>query len=228
MIAPFGDNTSRGIRISERLDIPSGAEWDFARDLLSVIDQIHGDGNLPVIPVIETGTSSAGGFLASARDGRSLRIEIGLRGLHPHMTLIHELGHFLDYETLGRPREFASAAGHIALLMEAIGRSETIRRLTARIGRKYAVIPDVRGRSRREPVQQGTVRRLLLPEERFARAYAQYIVTRSRDPILQAQLHRKRANRLTQGVYYEQWDDDDFVPIAREFDALLRQKGWML
>jgi hypothetical protein len=227
VIRPFGDDTSRGIRISERLAVPSGDQWDFARDLLSIIDRIHGDGELPVIPIGGTGTRSAGGFLASTRDGRPLRIEIGLNGLHPHLTLVHELGHFLDYEALGRPHEFVSTAGHIASLMRAIERSETIRKLTGRIGRKYAMIPDVHERLRREPVQQGAVNRLLLPEERFARAYAQYIAARSGNPVAQAQLDRKRMNRLTQGIYYEQWDDDDFAPIAREFDALLRQKGWM-
>ncbi|MGI8854339.1 MAG: hypothetical protein ACR2JW_01180 [Thermomicrobiales bacterium] len=215
------------MRISERVDVPSDAEWDFARDLLSNIDRIHGTGELPVIPVAETGTSSAGGFLVSARDGRSLRIEVGLNGLHPHLTLVHEIGHFLDYEMLGHPQEFASAMGHIVPLMQAIDRSEAVRRLGARIDKKYAMILDTRGRLRREVVQQGAVRRLLLPEERFARAYAQYIAMHSRSLIVQEQLHRKRTNRLTQGIYYEQWDDDDFAPIAREFDALLRQKGWM-
>lgn len=227
MILPFGDSASRGIRISERLDVPSGAEWEFARELLAAIDYIHGDGELPVIPVVETKTSSAGGFLVSARDGRSLRIEVGLGGIHPHLTFVHEIGHLLDYETLGASRGFGSAVGQVAPLMRIIERSETIRNLASRIGRKYAVIPDIRGRLRREAVQQGAVRRLLLPEEQFARAYAQYIATRSQNPIVQAQLHRKRANRLTQGIYYEQWDDDDFAPIARAFDALLRQKGWM-
>ncbi|MHB8647435.1 MAG: hypothetical protein ACYDAR_16755 [Thermomicrobiales bacterium] len=227
MILPFGESTPRGIRISERLDLPSGPEWEFARDLLAVIDQIHGDGELPVIPVIETGTSSAGGFLVSARDGRSLRIEVGLGGVHPHLTFVHEIGHFLDYETFGASRGFGSAAGQIAPLMRIIERSETIRKLARRIGRRYAVIPDARGRLRREAVQQGAVRRLLLPEEQFARAYAQYIAMCSQEPVVQAQLHRKRANHLTQGIYYEQWDDDDFAPIAREFDALLREKGWM-
>jgi hypothetical protein len=58
--------------------------------------------------------------------------------------------------------------------------------------------------------------------EFWARAYAQYIGTRSGNAALLAELSAMR-----QGVYPLVWDDDDFEPIAAAIDGLLREKGWL-
>jgi len=67
---------------------------------------------------------------------------------------------------------------------------------------------------------------LMRAPELWARSYAQYVATRSGDAILKAQL-AVACERLPGMPYYpEQWDDDDFAPIAEAIDELFRGKGW--
>lgn len=69
-------------------------------------------------------------------------------------------------------------------------------------------------------------------EERFARAYSQYIAVRSGHPELLAALRHERAVRpgdVAAGSPFgevRQWSDESFEPVARAFDALFAQKGW--
>ena len=78
---------------------------------------------------------------------------------------------------------------------------------------------DKRGNRIRFNVNQKDVAYLLEPKEQFARAYAQYIAVRSRDNIMLGQLEGKRGDALMQGLYCQQWMDDDFAPIASEIEA---------
>lgn len=75
------------------------------------------------------------------------------------------------------------------------------------------------------------LRYLLQTHEVFARSYSQYIAVRSKDPAGLAELKKlqARAKPGSQGVfpaYPEQWDDDDFEPIAQAFDRLFDALGW--
>lgn len=110
--------------------------------------------------------------------------------------------------------------------MLAINRSRSVARLRVRAKQHYTFVNDLRGRRMREAIELGIVRYMLLPEECFARAYAQYIAIRSGDERLIEELKHVRANVYAQQVYYEQWDDDSFAHIADAFDQLLRQRGW--
>jgi len=114
----------------------------------------------------------------------------------------------------------------IGPLMDAIGASRSIRDLTKRAKQKWSVVTLSRGGRYRESVDPNEVRRLLYSEEQFARAYTQYIAIRGDHATVLDQPNQKRRNALAQQVYYEQWTDDDFEPIAHAFDALFRGKGW--
>ncbi len=65
---------------------------------------------------------------------------------------------------------------------------------------------------------------LLSPEELFARAYAQYIASRSEDPEMLEELDRRREEH--EGGYPQQWPDAEFAPIAGAFDAMFGGLGW--
>ena len=65
---------------------------------------------------------------------------------------------------------------------------------------------------------------LLRENETFARAYSQYIAIRSGDPILLSQLNYHRSKYILRNGL---WEDDDFVPIAEEFDKMLKKVGLM-
>lgn len=61
-------------------------------------------------------------------------------------------------------------------------------------------------------------------EEQWARAYAQYIATRSADPLLLEQLDAIRTS--AHAVYRaSQWSDDDFSAIGAAIDDLLTTLG---
>ncbi len=62
--------------------------------------------------------------------------------------------------------------------------------------------------------------------ERFARAYAQYILYKTADPKLRAQLNEilQSGSKMYQ---LSQWSDDDFVPIAQAMDDLFGEMGWI-
>ena len=65
---------------------------------------------------------------------------------------------------------------------------------------------------------------LLMPPELLARAYAQYIGTRSGSRVIQNQISHDRDFNTRMG-YRSQWTDAEFEPIAREFDNVFRRRG---
>lgn len=222
-----GRRVPSGQPISAYIAVPATPQWRSARDVLAIIDSVHDDGPLPQIEVVGS-SAHPGGYVYGGRDGRALRIELKpIGGPNPHLTLVHEIGHFMDHQVLGTRNAFASISGEIAPLMTTIGRSESIRRLAERRDRRSALV-DVRpGRRQRQNIVPRTVAYLLAPEEQFGRAYAQYIATCSGDITMLQQMHHIRSNPFRQGLYYEYWSDADFVPIADAFDALFRDKGWV-
>lgn len=216
-----------GQPISAHIAVSQSPQWRSAREALTIIDSVHGDGMLPQIEVV-IGTDGPGSYVYSGRDGRPLRIELKpVGGPNPQLTFVQEIGHFLDHQALGTRNKFASANGEIATLMAAIGTSDAIRRLAQRRGKRTALVETRPGRRQRETVAQRTVAYLLAPEEQFGRAYAQYIAMCSGDVTMLQQVDRIRSNPFRQGIYYEYWSDADFTPVGEAFDALFREQGWI-
>jgi hypothetical protein len=68
----------------------------------------------------------------------------------------------------------------------------------------------------------------LRTNELWARSYAQYIAVRSGDAAMMAELRKEQAEQRAAAVpITAQWQDDDFEPIARAFDAIFTQLGWL-
>ena len=107
---------------------------------------------------------------------------------------------------------------YIAKVFEALDASRALKTLRKRLAKA-----DSAGKS-------GNARYytyLTSPEEVWARAFAQYIVHRSRDAMLRQQLDKERTRKA--GIKYNprQWDDEDFEPIARSMDKLFFKLGWL-
>jgi hypothetical protein len=150
-----------------------------------------------------------------------------LREERHHLTFIHELGHFLDHQGLGAPGRYASEDGRLPEILGAIRRTDAIRLLEIRSGQDSVLIDGARGRRYRFPIQRRQVAYLLEPKETFARAYAQYIALRTRDPILLAELDSLRQATISQRVYHTHWTEEDFEPVAGAIERLFVQRGWM-
>ncbi|MFN8633528.1 MAG: hypothetical protein U0893_06700 [Chloroflexota bacterium] len=216
----------RPIPIGSRIIIPAGPSFDAVRRALAAIDAVHGDGDLPTIPVVRTrATTEAGAYEWDERTGEPLRLRLSGLGNHPELTVVHEIGHFLDHQALGRPGTFASESGAIQHVMEAIRQSDASESLRALRQRRFRSFQESHRRVH-VPIDQRFVENYLLSREQFARAYAQFIVQMSRTPELIAQLTRVRSSQLGM-VYHSQWTDEDFEPIRVALERLLWRRRWM-
>jgi hypothetical protein len=141
---------------------------------------------------------------------------------HRGFSLLHEIGHLLDFAALGRFRDFGSARAEAELAQwhEAIEASSDVQRLRAAITEFVSVLPVDAIEMRRR------LERALAPEELWARSYAQYVSLRSGDPDLLSSLEALRTERLGTVYYPMHWEDGDFRLIGEAIETLFRGLGW--
>jgi hypothetical protein len=207
--------TPAGKPVSEALALTEEAET--LRTASRAVDAVHGDGDLPVIPVsLRPGAEPAGVYYSDSMD-RPLRIEIGAAGRYPELTHVHEIGHFLDQMALGKPHQWATS-----VLPDDM---EEWRKAV----RESGAVSAMREAYRTAPLTQDerdAIRNLLRPRELWARSYAQYVAIRSGEPILLEQVGKARSLRMPNTEVVLQWDEDDFAPIVAAIDHLFQAKGW--
>lgn len=206
---PALDNlTPSGVAVSKALRIED--DVSLAQAVLESIDGVHGDGNLPEIPVINDNWDNALGYY----DPRG-PIGIQPNGPWKALTLTHEIGHFLDHRGAGSMRRFSSTHDERwAGWRSAIARSEAVKELN-------------KARARARGGAGGRYLDYLLTlEELWARSYAQYITLRSGHPRLVSDLQRLRDRAGNSKGQYRQWADDDFEDIANAMDELMEDLGW--
>jgi hypothetical protein len=202
---------------------------------LASIDEVHGDGNLPELPIQTNNRIKAFGHYRFLYTGKadSIAIRYSEGNPHPGLTLAHEVGHFLDHKGLDDSLRWATSdagffGGPISqeaddyLLKEwaeAIRGSKALERLTDIAQGANVVGPD----GKEYKPSRSHVRYLLRADELWARSYAQYIATRSSDASLKAELveYLEKHN-----AYSSQWTDEDFAPIAEAIDRLFERLGW--
>ncbi len=214
----------------------NAAQWKHA---IEQIDRVHGDGALPTVPVkTSSGTRTLGGYRQKVNryTGEVLErdILISSKSSHIEHTLIHEIGHLLDYEGVNTPGAPAGksaiagvryTAGNItAKLREKLENSAAYKSLQDLSRRHSVTVTGLDAKEYKYAVDPNFVYYLLDPKELWARAYTQYITVRSKDPVLLEQLNLLRKQER---VYKSTWDDVDFEPIAAEFDDMFAQLGWI-
>ncbi|WP_350351888.1 phage minor capsid protein [Microbacterium sp. A8/3-1] len=134
-------------------------------------------------------------------------------------TTVHELGHWLDNKLLGDDARYGSdrldspawTRWNAAVAASAPTRHlETVRGMVGN-GRVSAEL--------------GThIDYMLRPREQFARAYAQWVATRTGDATLLAQLAVfQGADNSILRAYH--WADDDFEAIGAALDDIFRERG---
>lgn len=215
-----------GIPISRSVQIPAGRAFDPVRHALEAIDAVHGDGVLPPLPVIRTrGRVQVGAYVWNSHTGEALRLSFSATNDHAELSVIHEIGHFLDHQALGRPGIFASESGALGSLMQVISATDAATRLRSLRSRRRFLFEE-RGRRLAETINHSRVEYLLQPRELFARAYAQFIAEESRNPVLMRQLEAVRSTRQSR-VYHDLWADDDFSSVGTELRSLIGRRRWM-
>lgn len=134
-------------------------------------------------------------------------------------TAVHELGHWLDNKLLGDDIRYGSQRRTTAAweAWKAAVDDSTPTRYLQRVVATY-------GDDATFKAVVDHVRYMLKPEEQFARAYAQWIATRTGDDILRAQLLAYQdAENYTLRAYH--WSDEEFEPIGAALDRIFKEKG---
>ena len=201
--------TPKGVPVSEAFSKITPSYKTSVNRALTAINKVHGDGKLPKIPIQASRSKQFYGAFEYSRYSREASaIKLASKD-HPELTLIHEIGHFLDNNGLPG-KGFCSELNlsEIIPLMKAIDNSNEIQVLKALPSNK-------------------SISYLLNPAEQFARAYAQYIAWKTQDPTLILQLKGIQLNSGNPVNRCKQWNEENFLPIAAEFDILFKKMGWL-
>lgn len=213
VIGPVGKPVSEAIKAPKKGDLVP-----IIQNALQAINEVHGDGELPVIPIERDRSQSRfGGYWYSTSGGQQKAGKITIRTRdndHTAITIAHEVGHFLDQQGIGSQLYASPNDSRLAAWRQAIENS-----------RASSELKELARRAGQAGISRKYVRYLSEWVELWARSYSQYIAVRSKNATMLAQLNvlRERTGR----VYYpKQWDDDDFEPIAQAFDELMLNLGW--
>jgi hypothetical protein len=189
-------------------------KWENA---INAIDSVHGDGPLPPAPLMHETTGGSTNGQYSPWDNEITTFK---ENSIP-MTLPHEIGHWIDNNGFkfipeatpptNAARQYASYSPLFKDFIAAAKKSE-----------RYIEIKNSNMVSRKAKAY------FLSNHEIFARAYAQYIATKSKNPEMNAVL-KTRQGKLSSsgGAIPTQWEDDDFVPIFNEIENIFKQLQWI-
>lgn len=188
------------------------------RRALAALDSVHGDGQLPGIPVMLSRGSTRLGEYEYQRSGRAVRIRVSARVSDPGLALLHEVGHFLDQQALDGGISFFHASANatrLAAWRTAVRNTEAVHSLARLQAQK------------RLTVDRRQLAYLLRIQEIWARSYAQYIALQSGDQELAQQLEALLIGQRRATIpVMEQWEMDDFAPVADAMDRLFSDLGW--
>jgi hypothetical protein len=184
-------------------------------ETLGLIDALHRVADVSRLPIVYTDDEARFGQYVPG-DGRPERIELSRSGPYPRLSLTHEIGHLIDH-TLGGYMIYSSSqpASPLSEVVQAVSQS--------------AAIQDFRDFAERNDRHSPLVRQIVYwldPIEQWARAYAQYVATRSGHPIMLAELQLARdmqAQAINKNV---QWERSDFEPVAAAIEAAFQRLGW--
>jgi hypothetical protein len=214
-----------GVSLGRALTVGPGIVNSTLREVVTIIDRVHGDGELPPIPMSfvsdlknPRGHSIDGAFIYDIVEdetivARSIRIRQGTPQIS--FVALHEIGHFIDAVALPS-RGFASEDDPaLRSWRRAVVRSRLYHHLE-----RIAATAD-------SEVQQRAVG-LMTPVELWARGYAQFVAVRSGNESLRRALWALRLRSATDLYFPRQWDDDDFLEIESTIDELFRSLGWIV
>ena len=224
--ADSGNNTPSGTPISNQLTNIQAEIKSVVNNAINAIDSVHGDGVLKNIPIDLYNLHDGANGEFYADKGIPIHIQIKKSGNTPELTFAHEMGHYLDYQAIGKQGVFDSALsnGVTKELINAISKTDTI------LGIKKALNDGYLTNNGKEIILSKTLinhlKYLLDPREMFARAYAQFISVKSGNASLMNQLQLRQDLDSALSIGY-QWPDSEFKPIEAAMEKLFIQQGWI-
>jgi hypothetical protein len=188
------------------------------RSALYLIDTIHsvGDRRIPRIAIVETNDRRAlGNLVYHPGTGEPLCLEISRRNEQAELSLLHEIGHFLEFAAIP-----GANFGHrdwnsdpfLGRMLDAANASACVSHLRTAV------------QGMTDPLQIRAFGYYLDPKEIWSRAYAQFIAARSQDPVLMGFLDRRRSPNIPDPI---QWKDSDFGPMTAAIESVFAELGWL-
>lgn len=227
-----GKERPAGVPVSAALKAPSRGHFrDASIHAMRAVDKVHGDGNLPDLPIKTGKMSTRQGHFKYRATGDQQPIEIKMSTqftAEAEHTLIHEIGHFLDHNGFNTAAErggkqMASTFRDTPAWkrwLSSVKDSAAIKKLQYQ--RNNLPVRDYRSFS--QTASKKMYDNYLDVNEAWARSYAQYITEKSGDAVLKKQL-----NEILKDDFYgaSQWAASDFAPIREAMDDLFKEKGWI-
>lgn len=202
--------------MSDALKLPSGrsAVEVELRQAMAAIDSVHGDGNLPPIPVdLAVSKPKHLGEYAHIWD-KAVGIGINPKNSkdqHWGFTFAHEVGHFLDHKGWGGSGFSSATEAAAKAWLDAVRASPEVQRLAE---------------LHRERPRIDYYKYALKKNELWARSYAQWIAVRSGDKKMLETLTKIKTDAAREGYRMSQWGAAEFEPIAKAIDDLFAMLGW--
>jgi hypothetical protein len=203
-------------------EIPPGPLADSIDAAIAALDSVHAlpDGIVPVPLRVSADPLALGRY----RGDLTNPIEILIRGdvADPGLTLAHEVGHYIDHHVLPPAGDLASRSATFGPWRAAVVATSAALELRERAlrPRVHLVQNPTTGSLGVVTDNPADAAYFLQVHELFARSYAQWVIARSGNGVLLAEVAA-----AAQLHYPEQWTDGDFAPVGTALDNLLAVLG---
>jgi hypothetical protein len=198
-------------------EIPPGPVADAVDAFIAAVDTAHvlPDHSLPVPVRVSQDLGVLGRYRGHDKDP----VEILIQGdvTDPGLTLAHELGHYMDHHVLPPVGELASQSAAFDPWRQAIAATAVASELLERaLNPRIHLVQRPDGSLGLTIDQAADAVYYLQVHELFARSYAQWLIAKTGNEALLAQVARAVSFH-----YPEQWPDDDFAAVSAALDSLL-------
>ncbi len=205
------------LKVEKAVCLPKHSLSDRLGKVLKAIDTVQFPKNLKIMHVVMDSQVQGGEFIFYANRG-PYEIRINPNGSHPELSLLHEVGHYLEWQSIPKIqntyREFQMDPLFKAW-NEAVYASPTRKHLSKVL----------------ENHQEGTqasidIGYFLRTDELWTRSYSQYIARKTEMSVLFQQIAAE--NKVVTGNirYKPYWSWEEFSPIENAMDVIFAEAGW--
>jgi hypothetical protein len=208
-----------GVPLGRAFLIGPGLANEPLREAVDIVAGVHGDGDLPTIPVVwDTSLDARARFVIRDALPSAIAVRPGDALVVP---IVHEIGHFLDFAAIDGFGAFASLeSARFDEWQTSVNETATFRTLSQAVDQALPKVPRERSMRRRR------IARLRSPEEVWARSYTQYVIGRSGRADLAADLESERFWTVEGVVCPLHWEASEFRAIDDAIERLFRSLGW--
>ncbi len=205
-------------KVSRAVRLPGHLLARRIRRFLEMVDAVHTATNLKPVAV-EMNPFVQGAVFDTYTGTGPYTIYLNPHGSHVELSLVHEVGHFLEWQCIPKSgfgqRSFKSDPLFAAWL-QAVRESQNVNRLL-----------DLRDAESQESSVQKTANYLLDEQELWARSYSQYVAVKMLSPVLMQQTAAE--NKVITGKiqFKPYWDAADFHAVRSEIDKVFQALGWV-